>query len=61
MSELSGQCLNEDISRCKANYEIDWALDIICLGTVLIKIFPVVVKPITKLIGLLILYVWALS
>ena len=48
---LSGSYLDKDISRCKANYEVDWALDAICLGDVLMKIFPVVLKPITKLIG----------
>ena len=61
-SNLPGQCLNKDISRCcKANYEVDWALDAICLGNVLMKIFPLVVKPITKLIGLLMQSVWAMS
>ena len=36
---------------CKANYEVDWSRNSICLGYVLTKMFPVAVKPITKLIG----------
>ena len=52
----------KDVSCCRrANYEVDWAIDAICLGNVFVKMFPVVIKSITKLIGPLILSVWAMS